>query len=68
MRLDDGFLFAVNSGFNYTLSVYDVRNPARPRQHRRYTAADLKTFSLAGNGTILMGGNQIHVLAFPGSE
>jgi hypothetical protein len=49
------------------LTVYDLRDPTRPRRIAHYAAPDERFFALAPlpDNRILMGGRQLHIVRGP---
>ncbi|MHC4179780.1 MAG: hypothetical protein ACYSWU_19905 [Planctomycetota bacterium] len=65
VRVENGLVFAFGGGLKTGLTVYDVRNPARPRRFSYYTAAGLENFALASTDRVILGGQDLHVVDVP---
>lgn len=62
--LRDGLAYVLTRGPNVGMTVYDVRDPARPRRIRHYAAPHESFFGLAvlPDGKVLLGGIDLHVI------
>ena len=62
--LRDGLAYVLGWNPSVGLTVYDVRDPARPRRIRHYAAPNEGFFDLAAlpDGRVLLGGTDLHVI------